>query len=62
MVSVLVNGPMVRGFKPGRGRGILRAIKIHSKPSFGEEVKPDAPCLKVLRHVKNQLGSVNKNT
>jgi hypothetical protein len=27
VVSVLATGPKVRGFKPGRGRWILRAIK-----------------------------------
>jgi hypothetical protein len=30
----------------------LRAIKIHSTPSFGWEVKPEVPCLKILWHVK----------
>jgi hypothetical protein len=35
MVSVLATGPMVRGFKPGRGDGFLRAIKIRNTPSFG---------------------------
>jgi hypothetical protein len=42
VVSVLATGPKVRGFKPGRGRWILRVIKsaIRSTPSFGGEVKP----------------------
>jgi hypothetical protein len=42
MVSVLATGPKVHGFKPGRGDGLLRAIKICSTPFFGEEVKPKA--------------------
>jgi hypothetical protein len=44
-----------RGFKPGRGDGILTAIKIRSIPSFGWEVKLEVPCRKILRHVKNPL-------
>jgi hypothetical protein len=46
VVSVLATGPKVRGFKPGRGRWILRVIsdKIRSTPSFGGEVKPSVPC------------------
>jgi hypothetical protein len=35
VVSVLATGPRGRGFKPGRGDGFLRVIKIHSTPSFG---------------------------
>jgi hypothetical protein len=35
MVSVLVIGPKVCGFKPGGGDGFLREIKIRSTPSFG---------------------------
>jgi hypothetical protein len=42
MVSVLVIGPNVRGFKPGQGDGCLKAIQICSKLSFGGEVKPSA--------------------
>jgi hypothetical protein len=34
IVSVLAIGPKVRGFKPGRGDGFLRAIKIRSMTSF----------------------------
>jgi hypothetical protein len=52
MVSVLAIGPKVRGFRPGRGDGILRAIKIRSTLSFGGEVKPSAPGRKILQHVK----------
>jgi hypothetical protein len=35
MVRVLAIGPKVRGFRPGRGDGLLRAIKIRSTSSFG---------------------------
>jgi hypothetical protein len=49
VVSVLVTGPKGRGFKPGRGDGFLRAIKIRSTPSFGREVKLEVPCHKILR-------------
>jgi hypothetical protein len=52
MVSVLATGPKVRGFKPGRGDGFLKAIKIRSTSSFGGEVKPEVECCKILRHVK----------
>jgi hypothetical protein len=30
---------------------ILKAIKISSTPSYGGEVKPEAPCSKILRRV-----------
>jgi hypothetical protein len=55
VVSVLAIGPKGCGFKPGRGDGFLRAIKIRSTPSFGWEVKPEVPCRKILRHVKDPL-------
>jgi hypothetical protein len=55
IVSVLVTGRIVRGFKPGRVDEFLRAIKIHSTSSFGGEAKPEAPCRKILRHVKDHL-------
>jgi hypothetical protein len=45
----------VRGFKPGRGDGFLRAIQLYSTPFFGGEVKPEAPRRKILWHVKNYL-------
>jgi hypothetical protein len=35
---VLAIGLKVRRFKPGRGDGFLRAIKIRSTPSFGGEL------------------------
>jgi hypothetical protein len=52
MVSVLFIGRKFCGFKPGRSDGFLRAIKILSTTSFGREVKPSAPCRKILRQVK----------
>jgi hypothetical protein len=55
MISVLAIGPKVRGFKSGQGDGFLRVIKICSTPSFGGEVTPEAPCHKILQHVKNHL-------
>jgi hypothetical protein len=57
LVSVLATGPKGRVFEPGLGGGFLRAIKISSTPSFGWEVKPDVPCRKILRHVKDLLKS-----
>jgi hypothetical protein len=51
MDSMLAIGPEVRGFKPGRRDGILRAIKISDTPSFGEEVKPLTSCCKIFRKV-----------
>jgi hypothetical protein len=52
VVSVLATGPIVLGFKHGRGVGFLRAIKVRNTPFFGWEVKPEVPCRKILRHVK----------
>jgi hypothetical protein len=52
MVRVLAIGPKVCRFKPGQGNEFLRAIKIHSMPSFDWEVKPSAQCHNILRHVK----------
>jgi hypothetical protein len=55
MVRVLAIGPKIRRFTSGRGDGFLRAIKIRSTTSFGVEVKPSAPCRKILRHVKDHF-------
>jgi hypothetical protein len=55
MVSVFVIGPKVCRFKPGSGDGFLTAIKICSTPSRGGEVKLEAPCHKILQHVKCHL-------
>jgi len=41
---VLAFGTQVRGFKPGRSRGIFKGENILSTPSFGGEVKPSVPC------------------
>jgi hypothetical protein len=49
---MLAIGPKVHKFKPGQSNGFLRAIKIHSLPSFEGELQPEAPCLKILWHVK----------
>jgi hypothetical protein len=54
MIIVLAIGPKVRGFKPGRERYILRAIKLLSTTFFGREVKPSVPCRKVL-HTKLKI-------
>jgi hypothetical protein len=60
MVSASATGHKVRGFKPCLGEGILRKVKTHSTPSFGEKVKPEAPRLKILSHVKNNFISMKK--
>jgi hypothetical protein len=52
MVSVFAIGHKVRRFKPGKGDGFLRAIKVHSTPSFGGEVNLGAPCHNNLQHIK----------
>jgi hypothetical protein len=49
VVSVLATEPKGRRIKAGRGNGFLKAINI--QPSFGGEVKPEAPCFNILRHV-----------
>jgi hypothetical protein len=41
MVSVHAIRHKVRGFINRRGKVFLRAMKIHSTPSFGEKVKPE---------------------
>jgi hypothetical protein len=55
MVSVLATGPKGRGLEPDQGDGFLRAIKIRRTSSSRKEVKPEVPCRKILRHVKNLL-------
>jgi hypothetical protein len=55
VVNVLATGPKGRGFKHGRSDGFITAIQIRSTPSFGWEVKPEVPCRKILRHVKDPL-------
>jgi hypothetical protein len=53
MASVFAIGPKVRGFKPELGNVFLRAIKIRSTLFFGGVVKPEAPCRKILRDVRD---------
>jgi hypothetical protein len=55
VVSVLATGRKGRGLEPGRGDRFLRAVKIRSTPSFEWEVKPEVPCRKIFRHVKDLL-------
>jgi hypothetical protein len=57
MVSVLTTGLKGCGFEPGQGDGFLSSIIVRSPPSFGWEVKPEVPCRKILRHVKDLMKS-----
>jgi hypothetical protein len=57
VVSVLATGAKGLGFEPGQSNRFLRAIKIRSSPFFGWEVKPEVPCRKILRLVKDLLQS-----
>jgi hypothetical protein len=57
VVSVLATGPGGCGFEPNQGNGFLRAIEIRSTASFRWEVKPEVPCRKILRHVKDLFKS-----
>jgi hypothetical protein len=57
VISVVATGTKGRGFEPGQGDGFLRAIKIRITPRFGWEIKPEIPCRKMLRHVKDLLKS-----
>jgi hypothetical protein len=52
VVSMLATGPKGSGFKPGQGDGLSMAIKTRTTASFGWEVKPEAPCRKILGYVK----------
>jgi hypothetical protein len=49
VVSVLATGPKVRGFKPGRGRWILRVIKSAARRSHVVD----------LRHVKEPYDMID---
>jgi hypothetical protein len=51
MVSVFATGPKVHTWL--KAMDFLRAIKIRSTPTIGEEVKPSALCRKILRHIKD---------
>jgi hypothetical protein len=52
LVIELATAPKVRGFKPGRGQWILKAIKIRGMTLFGGELKLVVPCY-ILQHVKD---------
>jgi hypothetical protein len=41
------------GSNSAEEKGLLRMIKIHSKPSFRGEVKASTSCLKTLQNLKN---------
>jgi hypothetical protein len=47
---------MFEGSNAAECDGFLRAIEIRSTLSFGEEVKPSAPCPKILRHFIDPCG------
>jgi hypothetical protein len=55
VIGVLATGPKGRGFKSGGEDGFLRAIKLRSTSSSRWDVKPEIPCRKILRHVKDPL-------
>jgi hypothetical protein len=57
VVSVLAVRLKACGLKLGRNDGFLRAIKICRTPSYGWEIKPEVPCRKILRHIKDLLKS-----
>jgi hypothetical protein len=44
--------PRFAGSNPAEDDKVLRTIKIRCTTSFGGEIKPSAPCHKILRHVK----------
>jgi hypothetical protein len=54
VVSVLATRPG-SGSKPSQGDGFLRAIKVRSTTYFGWEIKPEIPCRKIWRNVKDPL-------
>jgi hypothetical protein len=62
MVSVLATGPKGCVFEPGQDDVFFRAIKIRSTPYFGWEIKPEVPCRKILRHVKNSRSPTGIDT
>jgi hypothetical protein len=48
--------PKFRGFKPSLGRWIFKGDMFRSTTSFQKEVKPSAPCRKILPHVEDPFG------
>jgi hypothetical protein len=57
--SGLILDPRVAVSNPAEAVDFSRAIKISSATSFGWELKPEAPCRKILHHVKITF-NVNK--
>jgi hypothetical protein len=58
-VSMLASGTQDRGFAPDRSRRIFPAVKIHSMPSFGGEVKSSVPGPSLGACKRTQLSSKN---
>jgi hypothetical protein len=52
VLSVLANGPNVRGFKPGRMRGIFKGDKNPQQAFLLVGSKAEGPFRKILLHVK----------
>jgi hypothetical protein len=52
-LSCLPMDTRLMGSNLAKSDRFLRAIKIHSKTSFGGEVKLLAPCCEILQHVKD---------
>jgi hypothetical protein len=44
------------GSHPVEDNGFLMVMKVRGKTSFEGEVKPSAPCRKILRQVKDHCG------
>jgi hypothetical protein len=51
VVSVLATGPKGRRFKLDWGDGFLMVIKFRSTLSFGQAIRLESPCYKILRRV-----------
>jgi hypothetical protein len=56
MLSCVLLDPKFTGLNPAEDDAFLRAVIIRSTTSFGKEVKPSAPCRKILRRVKDPCG------
>jgi hypothetical protein len=57
MVVVLSLDLRLSGTKLAKDDGFLRTIEIRTTTSFGGEVKPSAPCRKILRYAKDTCGA-----
>jgi hypothetical protein len=55
MVIVLATGHNARGFKPGRERRNFKGDRNPQHNFLRREVKPSAPCRKILRHAEDPL-------